>query len=321
MTNDETSARARLGGTGRNEPCPCGSGKKYKKCHLATDEELTAAVATAPDARALLMGGWRLFEQRRPSAAEREFRAALAANPDLVDARVGIGMARMSAGDNDGAIGELRKAVEAGEAGAAKLRADGVKDAFARPEAQPYIRACHALGCLASEQGRWADSLADLERVYTLDEAAVGSEARLIAAKSLIKLERPADAAQVLEAAAGASGKDGDGQPGSGGGRVKASLALALTAAGDAVGARAALAAALNDNPHLGKALLGKLRKRVENLAAVQPGTPEEASVYAQTYGDMWTDEAKKLVEAVLAERTTPRPAASPEDGALNPGA
>jgi hypothetical protein len=23
---------------GRNDPCPCGSGKKYKKCCLATDE-------------------------------------------------------------------------------------------------------------------------------------------------------------------------------------------------------------------------------------------------------------------------------------------
>jgi preprotein translocase subunit SecA len=22
---------------GRNEPCPCGSGKKYKKCHGATE--------------------------------------------------------------------------------------------------------------------------------------------------------------------------------------------------------------------------------------------------------------------------------------------
>ena len=26
--------------TGRNEPCPCGSGKKYKKCCLAGDEDL-----------------------------------------------------------------------------------------------------------------------------------------------------------------------------------------------------------------------------------------------------------------------------------------
>jgi preprotein translocase subunit SecA len=23
---------------GRNDPCPCGSGKKYKKCHLPVDE-------------------------------------------------------------------------------------------------------------------------------------------------------------------------------------------------------------------------------------------------------------------------------------------
>jgi hypothetical protein len=26
------------GTTGRNDPCPCGSGKKYKQCHLAADE-------------------------------------------------------------------------------------------------------------------------------------------------------------------------------------------------------------------------------------------------------------------------------------------
>ena len=24
---------------GRNDPCPCGSGKKYKKCHLLLDME------------------------------------------------------------------------------------------------------------------------------------------------------------------------------------------------------------------------------------------------------------------------------------------
>ncbi len=24
--------------TGRNDPCPCGSGKKYKQCHLVADE-------------------------------------------------------------------------------------------------------------------------------------------------------------------------------------------------------------------------------------------------------------------------------------------
>ena len=28
--------------TGRNDPCWCGSGKKYKKCHLAEDEKKQA---------------------------------------------------------------------------------------------------------------------------------------------------------------------------------------------------------------------------------------------------------------------------------------
>lgn len=32
-----------MGKVGRNEPCPCGSGKKYKKCHLAADEEKESA--------------------------------------------------------------------------------------------------------------------------------------------------------------------------------------------------------------------------------------------------------------------------------------
>ena len=34
-----TKYEQRLSGTGRNDPCPCGSGKKYKKCHLQKDEE------------------------------------------------------------------------------------------------------------------------------------------------------------------------------------------------------------------------------------------------------------------------------------------
>jgi hypothetical protein len=29
----------RLSTTGRNEPCPCGSKKKYKKCHFREDED------------------------------------------------------------------------------------------------------------------------------------------------------------------------------------------------------------------------------------------------------------------------------------------
>ena len=35
---------------GRNDPCPCGSGKKYKKCCLAGDEAAARAARPAPPA-------------------------------------------------------------------------------------------------------------------------------------------------------------------------------------------------------------------------------------------------------------------------------
>src|SRR6185369_2724487 len=85
-TDAKAEAQARLSSTGRNEPCACGSGKKYKKCHLIGDEAATAPVPEAPDARKTLANAWSLFEQRRPGAAEKEFRAALALDGTLVDA-------------------------------------------------------------------------------------------------------------------------------------------------------------------------------------------------------------------------------------------
>ena len=33
----------RIKSTGRNDSCPCGSGKKYKKCHLSSDAEAEQA--------------------------------------------------------------------------------------------------------------------------------------------------------------------------------------------------------------------------------------------------------------------------------------
>jgi len=42
-----TDYERRLVTTGRNERCPCGSGKKYKKCHLAEDEDKRSAALQA----------------------------------------------------------------------------------------------------------------------------------------------------------------------------------------------------------------------------------------------------------------------------------
>jgi tetratricopeptide (TPR) repeat protein len=300
---DETAreaARARLGATGRNEACPCGSGKKYKKCHLQGDEQSANPPAAEPNAQDLIESGWRLFEQRRPGAAEKEFRAALALEPGLAEALVGIGMARLQAGDNDGARRELSEVVKLSEGTAAQLARDGVKDAFSRKEAQAYIRASHALGCLAYDQERYDEALEALGRVYSVDDGTVGTEARLIAAKTLMKLARPPDAIAVLEAAS----------PTAAGSRAQLGLALAHFAAGERPRAEEALDRALAANPHFGKALLGQVRKRMDNPVGAAPGSREEALVYAQTYGDVWDAEAKKFLEETLAARDgKPRPA------------
>jgi preprotein translocase subunit SecA len=45
--HDEQTRQAQPRGgakVGRNDPCPCGSGKKFKNCHLGREEELAALV-------------------------------------------------------------------------------------------------------------------------------------------------------------------------------------------------------------------------------------------------------------------------------------
>ena len=289
-------ARVRLASTGRNDPCPCGSGKKYKKCHLAEDEGATVAPVAAPDPEVLLAAGWRLFEQRRPGAAEKEFRAALALKPEFADALAGIGLARLQSGDNDGARKEFREVQRVCETVAADLRKEGVKDAFTRKEAQSFVRSCHALGCLEFDEKKYAEALVELERVYAIDEGPVGTEARLIAGIALIKLERAADAVAVLEVAAKSE---------AGTGRAPMSLALANFLAGNTKAAAEALDKALAANGHLGKVLLGRIPKRAANLSAATPGSREEAFGYVQTYGDAWEAPAKKFLEDYIDSRAS----------------
>jgi tetratricopeptide (TPR) repeat protein len=298
-------AQARLQTSGRNDSCGCGSGKKYKKCHLLADEQLTAPPLQAPDAQRFLAEAWGLFEQRRPGAAERSFRAALDLNPSLTDARVGIGMSRLSANDAEGAKVELGAVVSGADSVFEKLREDKVKDAFTRAEIQPLIRATHALGCLAYDQERYTDAFGLLQKVFEVDEGPVGTEARLISAKVLLKEARAADAIQVLEPAVKSE---------SGGSRAHLGLALAKFLSGAPDDARVSLDAALQANPHFAKALLGRIRRRVENLAGTQPGSIEEALVYTQTYGDVWTAEAKAFLEAEVDAR-----AAQQKDAARAP--
>jgi tetratricopeptide (TPR) repeat protein len=299
------AAKLRLAQTGRNDVCPCGSGKKYKKCHLQQDEGAAAPPVAPPSAQSHIDDGWRLFEQRRPGAAEKEFRKALVLQPGLPEALVGVGMARLQTGDNDGARKELSEVIKLSEPLAAELVKDGVKDAFSRKEAQAYIRASHALGCLCYDQEKYDEALEALARVYTVDEGTVGIEARLIAAKTYVKLGRAAESIPVLEPVS----KNAEA-----GSRAHLGLALAQFSTGDRKSAEASLAKALQANANFGKAILGQLRKRVDNPVGAAPGSREEALIYAQTYGDVWDEPAKKFLEETLAGH--PSPAEAPSDAA-----
>ena len=118
---------------GRNDPCPCGSGKKYKKCCMASDE--AAARAARPAQPAAVPG-------RRPSlasyarehddldelteasnavvdmaragnldAAEQAARDLLARFPDVHDGYDRLGMVCEARGDHRQAADCYRKAI------------------------------------------------------------------------------------------------------------------------------------------------------------------------------------------------------------------
>jgi hypothetical protein len=96
----------RAGRVGRNEPCPCGSGKKYKKCCLeegkpAAARSLETAPAGEPLAPALVP---RLHDAAQTGSDLRQLGALLERDPDLRALRLpGANVARfLAVADQDG---------------------------------------------------------------------------------------------------------------------------------------------------------------------------------------------------------------------------
>ena len=75
---------ARGAGVGRNDPCPCGSGRRYKQCHGAVGAAGAASgsSAPAPSSDALVARAMQAHQQGDVARAERDYRAALATTPD-----------------------------------------------------------------------------------------------------------------------------------------------------------------------------------------------------------------------------------------------
>ena len=124
--------------TGRNDPCPCGSGKKYKRCCLEKAEAAEAIAAEAAQARhAAAMAGTgalmeALSEQRNPyeglveasnavvdmvragklDDAEAAANDLLVRYPEVHDGFDRLGMVAEARGDKKLAAAYYRKVVE-----------------------------------------------------------------------------------------------------------------------------------------------------------------------------------------------------------------
>ncbi len=94
--------------TGRNAPCPCGSGKKYKQCCGRNERP---APSSAVDVPALLRQGFHFFQSGQPQQAEMLFQRVLALQPHNPDALNLLGLLSMQTGRAAAAVELLRRAV------------------------------------------------------------------------------------------------------------------------------------------------------------------------------------------------------------------
>ena len=103
---------------GRNDPCPCGSGKKFKQCHGSLSTP-AARVAPAPaDADALARAAFAAHRSGNIDEAERGYRAALAIAPEHPLASHYLGVVLYQRNRLDEAIPLLERSAAAAPAGA-----------------------------------------------------------------------------------------------------------------------------------------------------------------------------------------------------------
>jgi predicted O-linked N-acetylglucosamine transferase (SPINDLY family) len=96
---------------GRNDPCPCGSGKKYKQCCMQRDEAAARNAPAQPAARELLQLGFSHHMAGRLAEAEQIYRQILKTEPRNADALHLLGIVAGDRDDHDAAIELIRKAI------------------------------------------------------------------------------------------------------------------------------------------------------------------------------------------------------------------
>jgi predicted O-linked N-acetylglucosamine transferase (SPINDLY family) len=99
----------------RNDPCPCGSGKKYKQCCLKRDEALASSkrAETASVSSNTLQEAIEYHQAGRLSQAEAIYQQILQVNPSHPDALHLLGVVAHQEGKDDLAVELIGKAIRA----------------------------------------------------------------------------------------------------------------------------------------------------------------------------------------------------------------
>jgi Flp pilus assembly protein TadD len=176
--DDARTALARTPSPGRNDPCPCGSGKRYKLCHGA----LPSAPSEIDDPDARTREGIAAHQAGRLDEAERAYATALAIAPGHPYASH-LGVIAMQRRNWEDAVSRLERAATAqpdepefhGNLGLAYMgvgRLDDAVTAHRRAIAlQPHSAAFTNLGLALLEQRKHAEAIAAHDQALALDPA------------------------------------------------------------------------------------------------------------------------------------------------------
>ena len=176
------AAEASAPAAGRNDPCPCGSGKRYKQCHGALAAAPSTAAANALDGR--LQQALALHRAGDAAAAEPMYREVLASRPGDPLAEHFLGVIFYQRGELTAALPLLERSVAAApeepefhnNLGLALAASDRERDAIAAFRAALALKPDHAaawnnLGLALQSMNQLDDAIAAFRRAIALDPA------------------------------------------------------------------------------------------------------------------------------------------------------
>lgn len=151
---------------GRNDPCPCGSGNKFKKCcegkplvsHAGVVPALQQAGIDPVNVESLCNTGLALMARNRLTEAEQVLRRAMDAKPDHPLPHYGLGLVLKAQGRSAEAEASLQRAVQ--------LKPD-------------FAGGYYCLGFLWMEQGRTAEALSGFLRAIEIEPAYADARIKL----------------------------------------------------------------------------------------------------------------------------------------------